>query len=75
MDITLPELERAINYWRNLRPATGEERSLSAEVNLLATVYALMIFNHTASVPLEALDPAPRRLIESWRVQQAQASA
>ncbi len=45
MDITLTELEEAINYWRSLRPSAGEERALSPEVNALATVYALMIFS------------------------------
>lgn len=67
MDITLPELEQAINYWRELRPSTGEERALSPEVNTLATVYALMIFQRTHSVPLGSLAPAAQELLESWR--------
>jgi hypothetical protein len=75
MEITLTELEQAINYWRALRPSEGEERALSSEVNTLATVYALMIFNRTSSVSLETLDPASRQLIEAWRLQRAQASA
>ncbi|MGB7481265.1 MAG: DUF3717 domain-containing protein [Burkholderiaceae bacterium] len=58
MEITLPELEQAINYWRRQRPATGEECALSPEVDALATVYALMIFEGAASRPLAAL-PAP----------------
>ncbi len=75
MDISLPELEQAINYWRALRPSSGEERALSAEVNLLASVYALMIFNRSASLPLDQFDPAARQLVDVWRVHQAQASA
>lgn len=75
MEITLPELEQAINYWRNLCPSVGEERTLSAQVNALATVYALMIFNRAGSVSLETLPPAARELIAAWRQQQAQASA
>jgi hypothetical protein len=67
MDITLTELEQAINHWRALRPSTGEERALSPEVNALANVYALMIFHHSKSVPLDVLDQASRRLIEAWR--------
>jgi hypothetical protein len=67
MDITLPELEQAINYWRSLRPSTGEERALSPEVNALATVYAMMIFHQAKSVPMDALEPAARQLVESWR--------
>ena len=34
-DITLSDLEQAINYWRGLRPSRGEERALSPEVNQL----------------------------------------
>ncbi|RYE71107.1 MAG: DUF3717 domain-containing protein, partial [Oxalobacteraceae bacterium] len=30
-DITLSDLEQAINYWRGLRPSRGEERALSPE--------------------------------------------
>ena len=67
MDITLTELEDAINYWRALRPSSGEERALSREVNALATVYALMIFHRSRTVPLATLDDAARQLIEAWR--------
>lgn len=75
MDITLTELEQAINYWRALRPSSGEERALSVEVDMLATVYALMIYQHLGSVPLESLTVPARQLIEAWRRQQAQVSA
>jgi hypothetical protein len=73
MDITLNELEQAINYWRTLRPSTGEERALSPEVNGLASVYAMMIFNQARSMSLDAVESGPRQLIESWRKQQASA--
>lgn len=69
MDITLQELEQAINYWRTLRPSHGEERALSPEVNALATVYAMMIFNQKMAVPLESLDPTVQQLLDSWRRQ------
>lgn len=69
MDITLPELEQAINYWRSLRPSHGEERALSPEVDALATVYAMMIFKREKSIPLEAIDPEAQHLFESWRQQ------
>lgn len=71
MDITLPELEEAINYWRTLRPSLGEERALSPEVNELAKLYALMIFHQQKSTPFESLDTASRQLIETWRKQTA----
>lgn len=69
MDITLPELEQAINYWRSLRPSTGEEHALSPEVNALATVYALMIFHQIRVVQLDTLDDTVRKLIDAWRRQ------
>ncbi len=67
MDVTLNELEEAINYWRRMRPSTGEERALSAEVNALADIYALMIFERARSRPLTSLDGDARLLIEAWR--------
>lgn len=67
MDLTLNELELAINHWRRLRPSTGEERALSTEVNALANVYALMIYERARTRPLATLDPRVRDLIEAWR--------
>lgn len=69
MDITLPELEQAINYWRSLCPSVGEERALSPEVDTLATIYAMMIFNQTKVVPLDMVSQAAQQLLESWRKQ------
>lgn len=67
MDLTLTELEQAINYWRRMRPSTGEEHALSAEVNALADVYALMIFQRARTFTLEALPDDARNLIDAWR--------
>lgn len=67
MEVTLTELEEAINYWRRMRPSTGEERALSAEVNALADAYALMIFERARAWPLSALREDARLLIEAWR--------
>ena len=69
MVLTLNELEQAINYWRAVRPSQGEECALSPEVNTLATVYAIMIFNRARSVPLESLGASARQLLEAWRSQ------
>lgn len=66
-EITITELERAINYWRTQRPSVGEESALSPEVDLLASIYALMIFNRTKSLPLEKVDAASLQLLEVWR--------
>lgn len=67
MDITVTELEQAINYWRALRPSTGEEHRLSPEVDALATVYALMIFDRARSVPFDTLSPQAQQLVDGWR--------
>jgi hypothetical protein len=67
MDITLSELEQAINYWRAVRPSSGEERALSPEVDALAKWYALMIFHHAGALPADALDAGAVQLIDAWR--------
>ena len=66
-DITLSDLEQAINYWRGLRPSRGEERALSQEVNQLAEVYALMIYERLRSLPRKRVDSGALGLIDSWR--------
>jgi hypothetical protein len=68
MDVTLTELEDAINYWRRMKPATGDERALSPEVNALADAYALMIFERSKVMPLLSLSEAALSLIEAWRL-------
>src|SRR5690606_24183616 len=68
-EITLAELEQAIHHWRERRPSTGEERALSPEVNALAGIYALMIYNGQASIPAESVDQTALQLLESWRAQ------
>ena len=70
MDISLSQLEQAINFWRSLRPSTGAERALSPEVNALAKVYAMMIFNRLKTVPIASLEPPCQQLIATWRERQ-----
>ena len=71
MEITLTELEQAINYWRSMHPSTGEERALSPEVNALASVYAEMIFSHARTISLDTVDPVARELLETWQRQRS----
>lgn len=73
MQITLPELEQAINHWRIIHPSRGEERALSTEVNALANVYALMIFQQAKTVSLDAIEPQAQQLLADWLQQRAQA--
>jgi hypothetical protein len=68
-DISLGDLEQAINYWRGLRPSRGEERALSPEVNQLAEVYARMIYERLRSVPRARVDSGALGLFDAWRGQ------
>jgi hypothetical protein len=67
MELGLLELEAAINFWRNQRPAHGNEYALSAEVKILARVYAMMIYRQLPSLPLDQLDASARQLLQTWR--------
>ncbi|HEY5801947.1 MAG TPA: DUF3717 domain-containing protein [Burkholderiaceae bacterium] len=66
MDLTLPAIEEAINFWRARCPSTGEERALSPQVNALARIYALMIYHRVRTVPVSALDAPTQQLLQTW---------
>lgn len=65
--ISLPELEQAINYWREREPSRGEESRLCREAAALATPYALMIVGHRRELPPDELTPEARAAYEAWR--------
>ena len=67
MDLTVQELEAEINFWRDRRPARGNEYALAPEVNLLATIYALMIFRRAASVDTDTMPADAQQLLQRWR--------
>ncbi|WLI89798.1 DUF3717 domain-containing protein [Massilia sp. R2A-15] len=67
MRLSLQELEAAINWWRERQPARGNEHALSAEVKVLARVYALMIVDHVHDVELDRLDAGARQLLRQWQ--------
>jgi hypothetical protein len=69
MEITLAELEQAINYWRARQPSQGVERALSAPVDALAELYARMIFYRRASIAVAALDSTLQQLLQVAREQ------
>jgi hypothetical protein len=66
-DITLTELEAAINFWRKRSPSLGDEQRLCPEAGALATPYALLIMQKQSSVSLTELDPLAQSAIEQWR--------
>jgi hypothetical protein len=69
MDLGMQDLEAAINYWRALRPARDPACSLSPEVSVLATVYALMIYHRQKTMIVEQLSMTARQLLQAWREQ------
>lgn len=68
-DILLTDLEQAINFWRGLRPSRGDECALSPEVNLLAEMYALMIYERLRSLPAARASADVMALVNAWRRQ------
>lgn len=64
--ITLPQLEQAINYWRNTSPSVGEESRLCPEAAALATPYALMIIAHRREIPAAELTDKARAALAAW---------
>lgn len=66
-EISITELEAAINYWRQMSPSQGEEMRLAKTAAALAEPYAMMIMTHRQSLGLDRLDKDAREAIEQWR--------
>lgn len=64
--ITLPQIEAAINYWRNVSPSVGDESRLCPEAAALAAPYALMIMSHRRELPAAELDDKARDALARW---------
>ena len=64
--ISIQELEAAINHWRNLSPAKGDELRLCAEASSLAKAYALMIIQGAQRIPVDVLDDPSKRAIQKY---------
>lgn len=54
--VTIADIERAINHWRERRPSP-DGIVLCAEANALAPVYATMIFEGKVSIDSSGLRP------------------
>ncbi len=67
MKLSVQELEAAINYWRDQHPARGSGVALAPEVNLLAPVYALMIYRREAAIDTDTLDASVQQVLQAWR--------
>ena len=67
--ITLPELEAAINFWRQRSPSVGEELRLCAQASSLATPYALMIIERRAQMAVAEMSDKAQAALQEWFVQ------
>ncbi|MBI0326787.1 DUF3717 domain-containing protein [Burkholderia plantarii] len=65
-DISIHELEAAINFWRARSPSSGDELKLCEEASALSKPYALLIVQRQSALKLEGLDPVARRAWESY---------
>ncbi|HTH61824.1 MAG TPA: DUF3717 domain-containing protein [Paraburkholderia sp.] len=65
-DISITELEAAINFWRNRSPSTGDELALCKEASALSKPYALLIVQRRLALSPQALDPNARNAWESY---------
>ena len=65
--ITLPQIESAINFWRQRSPSVGEELRLCHEASALATPYARMIIEHRQAMPVSELSEAAQQAVEQWQ--------
>ncbi len=67
--ITLPELEAAINFWRQRSPSLGEELRLCVQASSLATPYALMIFERRSQMSVADMSEKAQAALKEWLTQ------
>jgi len=65
-NITLPEIESAINFWRQRSPSIGEELRLCQEASSLATPYALMIIERRTQIGMAELSEKAQSAFRGW---------
>jgi hypothetical protein len=65
-DISITELEAAINFWRNRSPSSGDELTLCKEASALSKPYALLIVQRQNAISPERLDTLARAAWESY---------
>lgn len=67
-EISINELEAAINFWRARSPSSGDELRLCKEASALSKPYALLIVQRRTGLPEEALDAAARAAWQGYRL-------
>ncbi|MEX3629523.1 MAG: DUF3717 domain-containing protein [Burkholderia sp.] len=62
--LSIEQLERAINHWRERRPSRDGDALLCREARLLAEPYALMIFHGVTQIEVSKLNDDQRRAFD-----------
>ena len=65
-DISIHELEAAINFWRARSPSSGDELVLCKEASALSKPYALLIVQRQQTLSPDRLDRLARQAWESY---------
>ena len=65
-NITIYELEAAINFWRSRSPSSGDELVLCKEASALSKPYALMIVQRQTTLSQDGLDEIARAAWDSY---------
>ncbi|MEX3790178.1 DUF3717 domain-containing protein [Paraburkholderia sp. BR14374] len=65
-EISIHELEAAINFWRARSPSSGDEHVLCKEASALSKPYALLIVQRQKSLSLDRFDPIARQAWEAY---------
>jgi hypothetical protein len=69
-DVSLTQLEAAINWWKQAHPADAHSCALAPPVAALAKPYALMVWQHQHSMAQEQLSDAAQQALAAWRAAQ-----
>lgn len=65
-DISIHELEAAINFWRARSPSSGDELVLCKEASALSKPYALLIVQRQHTLSPDRLDGMARQAWETY---------
>jgi hypothetical protein len=65
-EISIHELEAAINFWRTRSPSSGDELVLCKEASALSKPYALMIVQRQNTLSPDRLDGTARQAWDSY---------
>ncbi|HEX7932105.1 MAG TPA: DUF3717 domain-containing protein [Paraburkholderia sp.] len=65
-EISIQELEAAINFWRARSPSSGDELVLCKEASALSKPYALLIVQRQNTLSPDRLDAIARQAWDSY---------